>query len=61
MLYSLLSEIEKPDYIIVDEFAKEDRYYNYLKDVNDVVKNITFMTKAEDNKLAVACASVISR
>ena len=26
MLYSLLSEIEKPDYIIVDEFAKEDRY-----------------------------------
>lgn len=61
MLYSLLSEIDKPDYIIVDEFAKEDRYYNYLKDVNDVVKNITFMTKAEDKNLAVACASVISR
>ncbi|MCI5734248.1 MAG: ribonuclease HIII [Tenericutes bacterium] len=61
MLYSLLNEIEKPDYIIVDEFAKEDRYYSYLKDVNNVVRNITFMTKAEDKNLAVACASVISR
>ena len=60
MLYSLLNEIEKPDYIIVDEFAKEDRYYSYLKDVNNVVRNITFMTKAEDKNLAVACASVIS-
>ncbi len=61
MLYSLLNEIEKPDYIIVDEFAKEDRYYSYLKDVNNVVRNITFMTKAEDKNLAVASASVISR
>ena len=49
MLYSLLNEIEKPDYIIVDEFAKEDRYYSYLKDVNNVVRNITFMTKASSS------------
>ncbi len=49
------------DYIIVDEFAREARYYDYIKDSNNLQKGITFMTKAEDKNLAVACASVISR
>ena len=49
------------DYIIVDEFARENRYYEYLKGNPNIQKNITFMTKAEDKNLAVACASVISR
>ena len=52
---------EKLDYIIVDEFAKENRYYSYLSDVKNVVKNITFVTKAESKNMAVACASIISR
>ena len=62
VLYQLVNE-EKPnyDYIIVDEFAKEARYYGYLKDVPNVQKDITFMTKAEDKNLAVACSSIISR
>lgn len=51
----------KYDYIIVDEFAREKRYYEYIKDVPSIQKGITFMTKAEDKNLAVACASVISR
>lgn len=49
------------DYIIVDEFAQKYIYFSYLKDVPNVVKNITFMTKGEDKHLAVACASLISR
>ena len=49
------------DYIIVDEFAREQRYYGYLNECPNVQKGITFMTKAEDKNLAVACASVISR
>ena len=49
------------DYIVVDQFAKPYIYYNYLKTSNNVVKNITFMTKAEDKCLSVACASLISR
>lgn len=49
------------DYIIVDEFAREARYYDYIKDSANIQKGITFMTKAEDKNLAVACASVISR
>ncbi len=62
VLYQLISE-EKPkyDYIIVDEFAKENRYYGYLNGVKDIQRDITFMTKAEDKNLAVACASIISR
>ena len=49
------------DYIIVDEFAREARYYEYLEGNPEIQRNITFMTKAEDKNLAVACASVISR
>lgn len=62
VLYQLIQE-EKPnyDYIIVDEFAREARYYEYLKGINNIQRNITFMTKAEDKNLAVACSSVISR
>ena len=52
---------EKLDYIIIDEFAKENRYYSYLKDIPNPVKNITFITKAETKNMAVACSSIISR
>ena len=62
VLYQLMQE-EKPkiDYIIVDEFAREARYYEYLNGIDCIQKNITFMTKAEDKNLAVACGSIISR
>lgn len=49
------------DYIIVDEFAQPYVYFHYLKEVPNVVRNITFLTKGEDKSLAVACASLISR
>lgn len=49
------------DYIIVDEFAREARYYEYLNGNPEIQKGITFITKAEDKNPAVACASVISR
>lgn len=62
VLYQLIQE-EQPevDYIIVDEFARETRYYEYLRDVKDVQRGITFITKAEDKNLAVAAGSIISR
>ena len=62
VLYQLMQE-EKPsiDYIIVDEFAREARYYEYLEGISTIQRNITFMTKAEDKNLAVACGSIISR
>ena len=62
VLYQLVHE-EKPkyDYIIVDEFAREARYYDYIKDQNAIQRDITFLTKAEDISPAVGCASIISR
>ena len=62
VLYQLMTE-EKPniDYIVVDEFARENRYYEYLNGIPNIQRNITFMTKAEDKNLAVASASIISR
>jgi len=49
------------DKIIVDEFASPKNYFKYIEDVEKSIKNITFMTKAEDKNLAVAVASLISR
>ena len=62
VLYQLVQE-EKPkyDYIIVDEFAREARYYEYISDQPAIQRGITFLTKAEDKNLAVGCASIISR
>lgn len=62
VLYQMAT-LEKPKYdvIIVDEFAKENKYYEYIKDAPNIQKNITFITKAEDKCLSVACASIISR
>ena len=62
VLYQLVQETTEPyDYIIVDEFAREARYYEYVKDSTQIQRGITFMTKAEDKNLAVACSSIISR
>jgi len=62
VLYQLIEEEHpKIDYIIVDEFAREKRYYEYLEGIPNIQRGITFMTKAEDKNLAVACASIISR
>lgn len=61
VLSNLVDSGVKYDYIVVDEFAKPFVYFNYLKESNKVVKNITFMTKGEDKCLSVACASLISR
>lgn len=51
----------RADYVVVDEFAKPNVYYSYLKESPNVVRNITFLTKGETRCLSVACASVISR
>ena len=62
VLYQIMTELKPAvDYIIVDEFAREARYYDYIKEAQEIQKGITFMTKAEDKNLAVASASMISR
>ncbi len=61
----LLSVIKKENvsykYIVVDQFENEKSYYAHLKEVPEKVKNIKFITKAEDQCLSVAASSIISR
>lgn len=61
VLNELIKKDLNYDYIIVDEFAQPYVYFHYLKEIPNVVRNITFLTKGEDKSLAVACASLISR
>lgn len=49
------------EYAVVDQFENPKSYYNHLKDASFKVWGITFLTKAEDQCLSVACASIISR
>ena len=49
------------DNIVVDQFENPRSYYNHLSDAKFKVYNITFLTKAEDQCLSVACSSLISR
>ena len=62
VLYQIMHEVNpEVDYIIVDEFAREKRYYEYISDAKEIQRGITFMTKAEDKNLEVATSSIISR
>ena len=61
VLVDFTSKYPNTDYVIVDEFANKYVYFNYLKESNNVYRNITFLTKGETRSLAVACASMISR
>lgn len=47
--------------VIVDQFEPEEKYYEHLFKVKEKLTNIIFMTKAEDQCLAVAASSIISR
>lgn len=60
-LTKLLSQMTHKVPIIMDQFVHEKKYYEYLKKEDHVVQSITFLTKAEDQYLAVACGSIIAR
>lgn len=55
-------EDERPDYILIDQFAERGIYYNHLKAEKEIVReNVLFSTKAENLHVAVAAASIIAR
>ena len=61
VLYELKKKNYTYDYIVVDQFEPPKSYFNHIKDANLKVNDILFLTKAEDQCLSVACASLISR
>lgn len=46
---------------IIDQFATENKYYEYIKYTKCIEKDITFETKAESKYPAVAVSSIIAR
>lgn len=53
---------EKPDYILIDQFAERSIYYNHIKNEKEIVREkVLFSTKAEQLHIAVAAASILAR
>lgn len=50
-----------PTCSVIDQFTPEASYYRYLKDEREIVRGLTFETKAENKYPAVACGSIIAR
>lgn len=61
-LLNMFKQFPDTKNIFVDQFAKEETYYSYLNDKNEIkVENITFKTKGESFYPSVALASVMAR
>lgn len=55
-------EPEKPNYILIDQFAERGIYYNHIKNEKTIIReNVLFSTKAENLHVAVATASILAR
>ncbi|MCA1318688.1 ribonuclease HIII [Bacillus tianshenii] len=53
---------EKPDAILIDQFAEAGVYYRHVAKEKTIIKeNVYFSTKAEGLHLSVAAASIIAR
>ena len=53
---------EKPEHILIDQFAERSIYYNHIKNEQEIVReNVLFSTKAENLHVAVATASILAR
>ena len=50
-----------PTLTIIDQFTPSERYFGYLKAEKDIYRDLLFVTKAESQYPAVACASIIAR
>lgn len=61
VLYTLHQRHSDCNKIIIDEFAKENSYFNYLKDVTNVERNLIFTPKAENKNMAVGAAAILAR
>lgn len=63
-LKHVLTKIEpnKPDYILIDQFAERNTYYKHIQNEKEIVReNVLFSTKAEQLHIAVAAASILAR
>ncbi len=62
VLFNLKKKIGKEKiFTVVDQFLSGKKYFEYLGDSKDLVRDIHFETKAEDKFPGVATASIIAR
>lgn len=61
VLVSLAEKDYPYEKIVVDQFVYPKKYYEHIATATKKATNITFMTKAEDQCLSVAAASIICR
>lgn len=62
VLFNLKKKIGKEKiFTVVDQFLSGKKYFEYLGDSKDLVRDIHFETKAEDKFPSVATASIIAR
>lgn len=55
-------EDEKPDAILIDQFAEKGIYYRHIAQEPEIIReNVYFATKAEGLHVAVAAASILAR
>lgn len=63
VINSILKKVEnvKLDAILIDEFTPKEKYFEYLKDIKEVEKNVTTVKQGEKAHVAIAAASVLAR
>ncbi len=63
VINSILKKVEnvKLDAILIDEFTPKEKYLEYLKESQNVVKNVTTVKHGEKAHVAIAAASVLAR
>ncbi len=47
--------------IVIDQFEYPKKFYEHIREAKERIRSVTFLTKAEDQVMSVACASIISR
>lgn len=58
---SLINKIDSYDGIVIDAFTPKDKYFEYLKDESNVIKDVELIEKAESKYICVAVSSIIAR
>lgn len=62
---ALISLLKKDNYdykmIVIDQFCYPKNFYGYISNAKEKITKVTFMTKAEDQVISVAAASIICR
>lgn len=62
VIHNLRAKLNKPKATtVIDQFATENKYYEYIKFSKVIEKDIIFETKAESKYPAVAVSSIIAR